>query len=117
MVLPAIQITAQMVVADPTLADMSALSAANEVIAVGCQNPQNFDRITRGLGSYALGWSDRGGTSQWTADTAGTPSLATGPTAALSAPNYMDCETSGFTSTVFKMNTCRFETTGLVNPR
>jgi hypothetical protein len=116
MVLPPIQITAQMVNADPALPDGIALSAANEITAVGCTNPQNFDSIPGGLGSYPLGWSDGGGTSQWTADTAGTPSLNTGPTAALSAPNYMYCETSGFSFFSFKMNTCLFDTTGMVNP-
>jgi hypothetical protein len=43
--------------------------------------------------------------------TGGTSSAATGPTSAFSLPNYVYCETSGFTNSTFTFETCPVDAT------
>lgn len=71
-----------------------------------CLTEEDFEGTVTGVGNYPLGWSDGGGTAQWSSDNAGTPSGATGPNAAVSGTQYMYCETSGTGGTAtFIMNT------------
>ena len=56
---------------------------------------EGFEGTTNGVGNYPTGWSDGGGTDMWTADSGGTPSSGTGPSAAFGGTQYMFCETSG----------------------
>jgi hypothetical protein len=71
-----------------------------------CLTNEDFEGTVSGVGNYPAGWSDGGGLAQWSSDDAGTPSGATGPTAAVSGSQYMYCETSApNTAATFNMNT------------
>ncbi|MBK8975614.1 MAG: hypothetical protein IPM29_06785 [Planctomycetes bacterium] len=73
-----------------------ALAATNQMFFryTSCAVLENFDALSQGTGNYPVGWSDGGGVRQWSVDAAGTPSGGTGPSSAVSLPNYMYCETS-----------------------
>jgi hypothetical protein len=103
-----VQLGIQMLNFDPTNPLGLALSHAVDYSALPCATQVNFDSLPTGLGSYALGWSDGGGTHEWRVHTGGTLSSATGPTAASSLPNYMYCETSSpvVAGDTFIMDTC-----------
>lgn len=78
-----------------------------EMDPLPCLTVEDFEGTVNGLGNYPAGWSDGGGTSQWTAHSGATGSGATGPNSgAVSGTQYMYTETSApNTAATFIMNT------------
>ncbi|NRA96041.1 MAG: hypothetical protein HRU14_07510 [Planctomycetes bacterium] len=108
-------VSGQMAVISASHADGVSLSQACDLSWTGCSG-SNFDNLSAGT-SPPPGWTNQStpwvalASSPWTVDAAGTPSGATGPTAAASGANYMYCETSGTGGTAeFNMETCAFDT-------
>lgn len=95
---------------DPATASGFNLSTGVDVAVVPC-NGSNFDASS----ALPPGWSTPAGFSGWTVDAAGTPSTGTGPTAAVTPPNYLYCETSVVAGTMFAVDTCAVDFTGLTN--
>lgn len=94
-----------------------ALAATNQMFFQfsSCFVLENFDGLPLGTGNYPAGWSNGGGTFEWTVDSNGTPSGGTGPSTAVSQPNYMYCETSSpaVAGDTYIMNTGPYATGGL----
>lgn len=77
-----------------------------ELDPLPCLTLENFEATTNGIGNYPTGWSDGGGTAQWSAHSGGTTSGATGPIGAANGTQYMYCETTApNTAATFIMNT------------
>ena len=78
------------------------------------QLTEDFEGTLTGIGNYPTGWTDGGGTALWSSNSGGTPSGATGPSAAFSGTQYMYCETSGSNiSATFVMNSPILPNNGL----
>lgn len=102
----------QMVALDPANAAGFSLSHACEYYAEDCNPAQNFDNLALGAGNSPIGWTNPStGVSPWTVNSAGTPSVGTGPTAAQSGSQYMYCETSVTAGTMYAMDTCSIDLT------
>lgn len=82
-----------------------------------CTFLEDFDSLTSGAGVYPMGWSNGGGVAEWSVDSGGTPSGATGPSAAVSGSNYYYCETSSprTNGDTFIVNTGPFASGSLAN--
>ncbi len=103
----------QFAATDPTSASGYAFSGAVDLDVAPCAG-SGFDQG----GGLPPGWTTPTGLSSWTVDSNGTPSVGTGPTSALSAPNYLYCETSGSGGTAsFGVETCQINLAALPNKR
>lgn len=96
----------------PVLATPEVIEFVHRACAGGFED---FDSLATGTGSYPMGWANGGGQAEWSVNTGSTTSTATGPSGAVSGPNYMYCETSGpIAGRTFIMNTGVIPTAGLV---
>ena len=106
---------AQMYIFDPGHADGFSLSAGAELNVIPCPAGSNFDSLSLGA-TLEPGWSNAtGGNGAWTVNSGGTPSTATGPTAAFSGPNYLYCETSVAHPATYAFDTCPISIGQIVN--
>jgi len=81
-----------------------------------CIVAEDFDTLATGVGVYPTGWSNGGGGAEWSVNSGGTTSGSTGPNGAVSAPNYLYCETSSpVTGRTFIVNTATYATNTFVN--
>ncbi|MAB89608.1 MAG: hypothetical protein CMJ90_09145 [Planctomycetes bacterium] len=101
----------QFAVTNPASAAGYSLGGAVDLTVAPCLG-SDFDQSL----SLPPGWSTPGGAVSWTVDASGTPSVGTGPTAALSQPNYLYCETSSPNSSAsFGIDTCTINFATLSN--
>ncbi len=111
-----LQVSGQMGVISASYPLGFALSQACEAVWVGCQG-SGFEA------GNPPGWANPGPswglpTLAWTLNSGGTPSGATGPTAANTGTNYIYCETSGGGgngASEFTLDTCVFDVSSLTN--